>query len=353
MANRKPAGNALHLGDNLEVLRGRTEAGKPRFADESVDLIYLDPPFNSARDYDAPPAGESGDSTGARVKAFGDTWRWDLSAADSCRLAEELDPSVADCLGGLRRFLRESDTMAYLAMMAPRLIESRRVLKPTGSIYLHCDSTAGHYLKVLMDAVFGAKNFRNEIVWHYYNKLHDRRKRLFPRATDSIFFYAKDADAPFAFRQLKETRERPVRQLVRKKAGGRIVNARDEEGRLLYRTSVERTSDNVWRIPCLQPAARERLGYPTQKPEALLERIVTASSEEGQVVLDPFCGCGTTLVVAQRLNRRWIGIDASPVAIETAERRLRAEFGVGFGSPSESSLAFDCRDESPSHRGPT
>jgi len=212
-------------------------------------------------------------------------------------------------------------------MMAPRLLELRRVMKPTASIYLHCDPTASHYLKVLMDAVFGVGNFRNEIVWYYYNKMHDRRKKLFPRASDTIFFYVKDVNQAFTYHQLKELRPEPVKQLLRKKVEGKMVDVKDETGHVVYRIKEDRTLDNVWRIPCLQPASTERLGYQTQKPEALLERIIQASSNEGDTVLDPFCGCGTTVAAAHRLGRRWLGIDITHLAISLIKHRLYTAYG--------------------------
>ncbi len=219
--------------------------------------------------------------------------------------------------------------LAYLAMMAPRLVELKRVLRRTGSFYLHCDTTASAHLRLLMDTVFGPKNFRNEIIWHYYNKMHDRRKRLFPRATDTILFYVKDIKSEFTYKQLKEKRDQPVRQLKRKKVAGRMVNARDEHGNILYQVKEDRTLDNVWRIPCIQPADRyQRMGYPTQKPEALLERIIEASSKEGDVVLDPFCGCGTAVAVSERLRRQWIGIDITHLAIGLIKYRLQHSSGL-------------------------
>ncbi len=225
------------------------------------------------------------------------------------------------------KLLGPSDMMAYIVMMAPRLSEFRRALKTTGSIYLHCDSTASHYLKILMDSIFGPENFRNEIHWYYYNKMHDSRKKLFPHATDSILFYVKDVHSDFLFQQLKEQRDEPIKQLKRKKVEGKMVNAKDEEGHVMYQIKTDRTIDNVWRIPCLQPASPEKIGYPTQKPEKLLERIIMASSRPGDVVLDPFCGCGTTVMVAQRLERSWIGIDITHLAITLMRHRLGDAFG--------------------------
>src|SRR3990172_5763720 len=308
--------NYLFYGDNLSVLRDRDY-----FPKECVDLVYLDPPFKSNQDYNVLFAEKDGEQSAAQILAFEDTWTWDQSAVDAYHKVLEHGGKTAEALKALRSFLGDSDIMAYLAMMAPRLLELRRVMKPTASIYLHCDPTASHYLKVLMDAVFGVGNFRNEIVWYYYNKMHDRRKKLFPRASDTIFFYVKDVNQAFTYHQLKELRPEPVKQLLRKKVEGKMVDVKDETGHVVYRIKEDRTLDNVWRIPCLQPASTERLGYQTQKPEALLERIIQASSNEGDTVLDPFCGCGTTVAAAQKLNRQWIGIDITHLAMTLMKQR--------------------------------
>lgn len=323
MTTRPPFTNKLYYGDNLDVLRRHV-------ADESVDLVYLDPPFNSNATYNVLFAEQNGSRAAAQIRAFEDTWRWDQAAAEAYQTVVEAGGKVSRVMQAFRQFMGDSDMLAYLSMMAPRLIELQRVLKTTGSIYLHCDPTAGHYLKMLMDAVFGAQNFRNEIIWYYYNKIHDRRKKLFPNANDTIFFYVKDVQSDFVFTQLKEPRDVPVRQLARKKVGGHMVNVKDAKGHVVYRLKSDRTIDNVWRLPCLQPAASERLGFPTQKPERVLERIVLASSNEGEIVLDPFCGCGTAVAVAQRLNRHWIGIDITHLAINLVKVRLKDAFGDGI-----------------------
>jgi site-specific DNA-methyltransferase (adenine-specific) len=179
----------------------------------------------------------------------------------------------------------------------------------------------------MLDAIFGKQNFRNEIIWYYYNKMHDSRKKLFPKATDTILFFVKDVSSDFTFVQLKEMRDKPVKQLLRKKVDGVMVNAKDEDGHVMYRMKEDRTLDNVWRVPCLQPAAPERLGYPTQKPQTILERIISASSKPGDIVLDPFCGCGTSIHAAQKLGRQWIGIDVTYLAINLIKRRLEDAFG--------------------------
>ncbi|MGE5618435.1 MAG: DNA methyltransferase [Sphingomonadaceae bacterium] len=314
----------LFYGDNLDIL-GRY------IKDESVDLVYLDPPFNSDQDFNVLFDEQDGTRSAAQIKAFEDMWRWDqASVAAYQEMVEHGPEDVAKALRAFRIMLGETDLLAYLSMMAPRLVELKRVMKPTASIYLHCDATAGHYLKMLMDAVFGPKQFRNEIVWYYYNKMHDRRKKLFPRAHDTLLFYVKDIEADFTFHQLKEMRDEPVKQLLRKKVDGRMVNVKDADGHVVYQLKEDRTLDNVWRIPCLQPAAREKLGYPTQKPESLLERVIEASSNPGDVVLDPFCGCGTSISVAQRLGRRWIGIDVTHLAVNLIKHRMYHAFDDGI-----------------------
>ena len=302
--------NRLYFGDCLEVMR-------EDIPDESVDLIYLDPPFNSKRLYNAYIGG-------AQWVAFNDTWQWHEAVEDFHEVAR--DVVLADTMEGLRRICGEGSNLAYLSYMANRLRECRRVLKPEGSIYLHCDQTMGHYLKVVMDAIFGHRNFRNTIHWYYYNKMHDSRKKLFAVATDTLLFYARDIRSGFQFQQLTEARDKPVRQLVRKKVDGRMVNARDAAGKIMYQTKTDRTINNVWRIPCLQPASKEWIEYPTQKPIALLDRVLRASSNAGDVVLDPFCGCGTTIHAAQLLGRQWIGIDVCVNACKVIERRLREHF---------------------------
>ncbi len=266
----------IYRDDNLPRLR-EIEA-------ESVDLIYLDPPFFSDRHYEIIWGDES------EIRSFEDRWK-----------------------GGIGH---------YIDWMKPRLEEMKRVLKPTGSIYLHCDPHASHYLKIAMDRIFGVENFRNEVIWHYYNKMHDRRKKMFPRATDTILFYVKDVQSPFTFNQLRETREKPVKQLLREKVNGKMVNKKDEHGRVQYKISHDKLMDNVWRLPALQPAAREKLGYPTQKPEALLKRVIEASSNRGDIVLDPFCGCGTAVAVAHKMQRQWIGIDISYAAVDIIVERM-------------------------------
>lgn len=309
----------LYYGDNLWHLRHN-------LPDESVDLIYLDPPFNSQVQFNVIFDRPDGGVSEAQASAFNDAWTWTTKESEPAfDYVMSRGGAPADMLRGMLAILGKNDAMAYICMMTPRLMELKRVLKPTGSIYLHCDPTADAYLRIMLNAVFGIEQFRNEIIWYYYNKMHDRRKRLFPRATDTIFFYVKDIGKEFTFHQLKEKREKVFKQLARKKVGGRMINARDEAGNLIYRMKEDRTIDNVWRIPCLQPASQERLGWPTQKPLALLRRIIEASSNEGDMVLDPFCGCGTTIEAAEKMARQWIGIDITHYAITVIEERLRRE----------------------------
>jgi len=307
----------LYYGDNLAVLRQAVPAA-------SVDLVYLDPPFNSNRSYNLLFREPAGGASAAQVTAFEDTWDW--GPAPERELAEVLAgprPEVGTALAALRPVLGEGPLLAYLVMMGARLVEIHRAMKATASLYLHCDASASHYLKVLLDAVFGAANFRNEIVWHYYNK-YSAGRRLFARNFDQLLFYTRSAR--YTFHPQREPRDKPVRQLLRENVGGVLKNRKGPDGRVMYREVHDRKVDAVWRIPCLQPASKEMLGYPTQKPLQLLERIVLASSNPGDVVLDPFCGCGTALHAAEQAGRGWIGIDASALAIGAVEARLRAAF---------------------------
>lgn len=314
--------NRLYYGDNLDVL-------KRHVADESIDLVYLDPPFQSGRDYNILFEEQDGTQAAAQIQAFEDTWTWDIRAAASYDTVVHDGGPVAKTLEAFRQMLSGSPMLAYVSMMAPRLIQLRRVLKQSGSIYLHCDQTASAHLRLLMDSVFGPENFRNEVIWYYYNKIHDRRKKLFARATDTLLFYVKDVKGEFYYRQLKEQRETPVQQLKRKKVNGRMVNAKDAAGHVIYQVKEDRTIDNVWRIPCIQPADKtQRMGYPTQKPLTLLQRVIEASCPPDGTVLDPFCGCGTAIVAAQSLDRQWIGIDVTHLAIGLIKYRLLHSFGL-------------------------
>jgi site-specific DNA-methyltransferase (adenine-specific) len=313
--------NFLYYGDNLDVMRRHA-------ADESVDLVYLDPPFKSNQDYNVLFEEKDGSRSAAQIKAFEDTWQWDQSAEAAYEEVVELGIKTSESLQAFRMLLGTNDMMAYLVMMAPRLLELRRVLKPTGSIYLHCDPTASHYLKMLMDSVFDPRNFRNEIVWRY-KKYQKAEMRYFTRNSDRILFYVRTPEADTLFKPQFIQLEKPKRFLKRvwDKKTSRIVNAKDDEGHVQYMEVDKEKIDDVWTLTYLMPAAHERLGYPTQKPEALLERLISASSNKGDTVLDPFCGCGTTIATAHRLQRRWIGIDITHVATSLIKFRLRDTFG--------------------------
>jgi len=311
----------LYYGDNLDILRHH-------IPDESIDLIYLDPPFNSNRSYNVLFRESSGAASDAQLEAFEDTWQWGPSAE---RAYDEVvtgpHQKVARMLKAMVEGLTRNDVAAYLTMLGIRLIHLHRVLKPTGSIYLHCDPAAGHYLKVLMDAVFDPRNFRNEIVWKY-QKYQKHDMTYFARNSDRLLWYAKDASSHYTFKPQFLDLDHPKRYLKRAwdKQTRRIVNVKDDKGHVVYITVDKQKVDDVWNITYLMPAARERLGYPTQKPLALLERIISASSNPGDIVLDPFCGCGTAVHAAHKLGRRWIGIDVTYLAIGLIRRRMRDAF---------------------------
>lgn len=377
--------NALYYGDNLKVLR-------ESIASESVDLIYLDPPFNSQATYNVLFRSPTGQQSQAQIEAFEDTWHWttdDGGAEDAFdQVMRSGNTNAADLLRAMRSFLGENDMMAYLAMMAVRLIELNRVLKGTGSLYLHCDPTASHYLKLLLDAIFGADRYRNEIIWRRSNP-----KSLgsvnFPTCTDTILRYTKSHHA--TFHQLYEQHDpdyvRTAYRYSDEKGTYRLLpllNPNDDRPNLTYEflgvtrvwrwtkdrmldaynkglvvqlkpgavpqykkylsDSKGRTVTNCW-TDILQASGNEALGYPTQKPVALLERIIAASSNPDDLVLDPFCGCGTAVHAAQRLGRRWIGIDVTHLAISLIERRLKDAFlGIKFevhGTPKDLDGARD------------
>ena len=289
-------GNRIIIGDNLAVMRGMESA--------SVDLIYLDPPFNSKKTYSAPIGSE------AAGAAFKDTWT--LDDVDDAWLGE-----IAETSDGLYSaiqaagHLQGDGTMAYLTYMAVRLMEMKRLLKDTGSVYLHCDPTASHYLKLLMDGVFGGENFQNHFIWHYGGG--GATTKRWGRKHDDIIFYSKGSEWVFNADAVREPHKWNKGQ---KRADG---SKRSEKGKI---------ADDVWRHHAVMPWAKERIGYPTQKPLALLERIIKASSNEGDTVLDPFCGCATTCVAADKLNRKWIGIDISLKAGEIVAMRMKKELGL-------------------------
>ncbi|HUC87202.1 MAG TPA: DNA methyltransferase [Candidatus Saccharimonadales bacterium] len=335
----------LYFGDNLEILRDRFSSGDGYF-----DLIYLDPPFNSNRNYNVLFKEGLVDSE-AQAHAFEDAWHWTHEAQREFDwLIANANTEVSELMQAFRKVVGENgnDMLAYLTMMTRRLIELHRVLKPTGSIYLHCDPTASHYLKIVMDTVFGKKNFRNEIIWHYRRWTNSSSE--FKKMHDVIFFYTKSAThtfnpvfiAPTDSQAAVIARGYNVNTVPSKngKVQQLFVYNRDivdklvQEGKLdlskygnvVYKDSGETEANDVWQIQYLHSQAKERLGYPTQKPEALLERIVEASSNEGDWILDPFCGCGTTVAVAEKMKRNWVGIDISMLAIKLDERRLIKQY---------------------------
>ncbi len=312
------ASGTVWTGDNLAVMRGMNDA--------CVDLIYLDPPFNSNRHYEAPIGSK------AAGAAFKDAWTLDdVDVHEHGELADR-NPAAYSVIEAARQ-AHGKGMQSYLIFMAVRLLEMRRVLKPTGSIYLHCDPTASHYLKLLMDSVFGRGLFRNEIVWRY-KKYQKAAMKHFTRNSDRLLFYISSPEADGQFSPVFEKLDKPKRYLKRvwDKETKRIVNAKDGDGRVQYMTIDQEKIDDVWTIPYLMPAARERLGYPTQKPLALLDRIIRASSNEGDMVFDPFCGCATALVAADRLGRHWAGVDLSPLAIRLVNDRIAEDRGLWGGA---------------------
>ncbi|MBI4297177.1 MAG: restriction endonuclease [Chloroflexi bacterium] len=383
--------NALYYGDNLKILR-------EHIPDESVDLIYLDPPFNSKATYNVLFKERTGEGSAAQIKAFEDTWHWGEEAERAYAeiLASPLASSMTkEIVASLRRALGErNDMTAYLAMMAVRLLELRRVLKPTGSLYLHCDPTASHYLKIVLDTIFGARNFRNEITWKRTHA-HSGAKK-FGAVHDILLFYAKSEKCKWNKQQLdysqnyvetffrfEEPDGRRYRATILTGSGTRTgssgkpwrgidptasgrhwaipgyirpllgdldfpdvqsaLDELDKIGRILWPAkpggvpSFKQYQDDmggtdlqdVWPdIPPISAQAKERLGYATQKPLALLERIISASSNEGDVVLDPFCGCGTAVAAAHKLKRQWIGIDVTHLAVALMKHRLKDMFGL-------------------------
>jgi DNA modification methylase len=295
--------NILYYGDNLPIL-------ERHLPDESVDLVYLDPPFNSNATYNVLFGKADGTKAAAQIKAFDDTWHWDHVAAETFQDVVTAGGDAAQAMMAFRTLLGTSTMLAYLSMMAPRLIELRRVLKPTGSIYLHCDAKASAHLRLLMDAIFGPKNFVNEIVWYY--KTGGMSKRWFGRKHDVILFYAKGPN--YKFTQHKE------KSYIAHRYGFSNITVEEDEGGYFTMVGMR----DVWGIPALRGNQPEALGYPTQKPVAILERIIEASTEPGDVVLDPFCGCGTAVAASEKLGRRWIGIDIAYLAVSLIKSRLTA-----------------------------
>ena len=383
--------NALYYGDNLVVLRESIK-------DESVDLIYLDPPFNSNASYNVLFKAPTGEQSQAQIEAFEDTWHWLPGNGAELAFDEVMhsgNTEAANMLKAIRSFLGENDMMAYLAMMAVRLLELHRVLKPTGSLYLHCDPTACHYLKILLDAIFGPTHFVNQITWKRSHAHSDAKQgaKHYGRVSDILLFYAKSEDRTWNVQFTPYSQEyidRDYRRLDSDSRRYRLDNIQgpggEEKGNPYYevmgvsrywRFSKKRMKEliaqgliaqtrpgavpqmkryldempgvpvqEIWTdIPIINNRSKEMLGYPTQKPLALLERVLATSSNEGDVVLDPFCGCGTAVHAAQKLNRQWIGIDVTHLAIGLIERRLKDAFpGIKFevhGTPKDFAGAED------------
>ena len=388
--------NRLYYGDNLSILR-------EHFPDESVDLIYLDPPFNSNRNYNVLFKSQSGADSEAQITAFEDTWRWGETAeATYDDLIVHAPPKVSTAIEALMNLIERNQMMAYLVMMTARLVELRRVLKPTGSLYLHCDPTASHYLKIALDTIFGVENYRNHITWKRTSS-HNNAKKWGP-ISDNILFYTKSdnftwnivyqkyeqeyLDSFYRYEDEKGryriteltgsgTRQgnsgKPWRGVDPTNSGRHWavpsatlktaypnldlstlsvqerLDLLDQAGfvhwparggkprqkRYLDETKGVPIQDNITDIRHLSGQSKEKLGYPTQKPVALLERIIRASSNEGDIILDPFCGCGTAIAAAHKLGRRWTGIDITHLSIALQKYRLADTFELVSGTDYE------------------
>ncbi len=315
--------NVLYYGDNLEVLR-------KYIRDETVDLCYIDPPFNSKRNYNQ-IYNNIGSEDRAQAQAFVDTWVWDERAIEGFTeiLANDkgrFSIQTVELLKGLQPVLKKGSLFAYLVSMTLRITEIHRVLKPTGSFYLHCDPTASHYLKLILDTIFVSKGgvFRNEIIWHYLKWSVEQPQ--FVRNHDIVFFYSKSDNPERIFNTLFVERSPATKKRF---GNAKIVSSHDTRGnRQPSKTegeSVGVAMDDVWDISRVPPVKQL---YPTEKPSALLERIIRASTNEGDIVLDAYCGCGTTIVVAEELKRKWIGIDITYQSISLILRRLEAQYGT-------------------------
>ena len=391
--------NTLYYGDNLTILRDYIRH-------ESADLIYLDPPFNSNRSYNVLFKEETGQASQAQMTAFEDTWHWDTETE---RIYTELvtgqsrtptSAAVSEMIAALRSFIGPNQMMAYLVMMTVRLVELHRVLKPTGSLYLHCDPTASHYLKIILDTIFGASNFQNEIIWKRTSAHSDSKQgnvKHLGRIHDVIFYYTKTQDAkknvvhqPYDEKYLDNfyrhqdpdgrryrlgdltgpggsAKGNPQYEFLGVTRYWRYKKEKMEnlykEGRIIqtrpgavpqYKRYLDEmpgvSLQDIWDdISPIAAQAAERLGYPTQKPEALLERIIKTSSDPGDVVLDPFCGCGTAVAAAQALGRQWIGIDITHLAVALIKYRILdafpdAKFNV-IGEPETLSAAYHLANE--------
>ena len=370
--------NTLFYGDNLPILRDY-------ILDESVDLVYLDPPFNSQRAYNVSLKDKNGQESDAQIEAFKDFWTWDEEAARAHDDLMSVAPAeIMQLMNTLKGVVGERSAMrAYLTMMTARLLELRRVLKSTGSLYLHCDPTASHYLKIVLDTIFGVENFRNEIIWQR-TLAKALTSRNLPNNHDILLCYQKttdaiwNSDAMFQPYDMANLDEKTKSKYTHRDADGRVyqldnlINPNPDRPNLTYEFlgvkkvwlwtkermqaayeaglvvqpspgSVPRYKryldeqrgkplGDIWTdIPPLNSQAQERLGYPTQKPLALLERIIQASSNEGDIVLDPFCGCGTAVIAAEKMGRKWLGIDITHLSIALMKYRLQDSFEIQAG----------------------
>lgn len=377
MAPKPITHNTLFYGDNLDILR-------EYIPDESVDLVYLDPPFNSSRNYNVLFKDEKGKEPESQITAFEDSWHWNEATQKTYEILIMQPARVGTMIEAMHQFIGANQMMAYLVMMTARLAELHRVLKSTGSLYLHCDPTASHYLKVILDTIFGPQNFRNEIVWKRQSA-HSDAKYKFADVTDIILFYVKSKEAKFrpqyglhdpeylekfyrfddkdgrgSYRLGDMASPNPRPNMMYEWMGfawpqkgwryqRETMQKLHDEGRIYYPRNKDGTYDtskrpalkrflseqegsiitNAWLdIQPLHSSDAERLGYPTQKPVALIERILQASSNEGDIVLDPFAGCGTTIAAAQKLNRRWIGIDITHLSIALLKNRIKAAYNL-------------------------
>ena len=326
----------LYYGDNLEILRNKLK-------DDTIDLCYIDPPFNSKRNY-FQIYHNIGKEDQTQAPAFIDIWTWNALADHALQeiLTNEggrYTRQTIELLKGFYAVLEWSGLLAYLVSITQRVNEIQRILKSTGSFYLHCDPTASHYLKLILDSVFCARggNFRNEIIWHYGQRTAFH-KNHFSRKHDVVLFYSK-SNTSTTFNEVSERWDQQQflanrHDVMVDENGVEYIFADGGKTGKRYKRLVSeviaagKPLDSVWNIPILNSSAKERLGYPTQKPEALLERIIQASSNEGDVILDAYCGCGTTVAVAQRLNRNWIGIDITYQSIAVILKRLEEHFGA-------------------------
>jgi site-specific DNA-methyltransferase (adenine-specific) len=356
--------NRLYFGDCLDIMKS--------LEGETVDLVYLDPPFNSNATYNVLFASPKGQHAKAQIEAFDDTWHWgEQSEGEYREILKSGATDISNTLSSIIDFLGRNDLTAYLTMMVSRLSELYRVLKPTGSLYLHCDPTASHYLKILMDAIFGPSCYLNEIVWQRTGAHNDAKR--FGKITDIILFYSKSSTYTFNTQYTDYQPEYIAKRFTYTEPDGRrfwpntatspsprptmtyqwkdcptprngwrferkTMEKLESENRLYYsKTGMVyvknyldeakgRPVQNLWTDIAMSKSGAERLGYPTQKPVALLERIILTSSNPGDTVLDPFCGCGTSIHAAEKLDRNWVGIDITHLAISLIERRLRDAF---------------------------